>query len=118
MAIVLKLHSKDGQTVWSSAQVVSEVLELLVHEADIIHILRGETSPEMGIINLARWSREIRRTRERERDRERENVGGHLFVDHNYKIQQRILGAEVSELRDTRLPSLTFHFYTASPLLV
>lgn len=39
MAIVLKLHSKDGQTVWSSAQVVSEVLELLVHEADIIHIL-------------------------------------------------------------------------------
>ena len=41
MAIVLKLHSKDGETVWSSAQVVSEVLELVIHEADIIYILRG-----------------------------------------------------------------------------
>ena len=41
MAIVLKLHSKDGQTVRSSAQVVSEVLELFVHEADIVNVLRG-----------------------------------------------------------------------------
>ena len=53
MALVLKLHSKDGQTVGSSAEVVSEVLELLVHQADIINILGGEAGPGMMIISFA-----------------------------------------------------------------
>ena len=56
MAIVLKFHSKDGQTVCSSAQVVSEVLELFVHEADILHVLRAQTGPALIIINLAQYS--------------------------------------------------------------
>ena len=52
MAIVLKLHGKDGQTVGPSAKVVSEVLELLVHQADIINILRGQARPGIIIISL------------------------------------------------------------------
>ena len=34
-------------------------------------------------------------------------IAGHLFVDNYYKLQQQILGLEVSK-------SLTVHFYTAS----
>lgn len=48
MATVLQLHSQHGQTGGASAEVVGELLQLGVDEADVVHISESQVLPAVS----------------------------------------------------------------------